>query len=162
MARSSSPFTAATPRGSRDPHATPAALGALIDRARDERFRLLSLLKDARSQVAVTGPAADSAPVPAINTRLIAAVNRLNEELCTRVEELESVETRLSARLDVIHVETVMRAETEAQRRVDVIVRAAEQRMASLATGIARQFEDVSANTTASIGGPRLATEEAA
>ncbi|MEM9420342.1 MAG: hypothetical protein AAGA25_14990 [Planctomycetota bacterium] len=48
------PFASATTRSSSPAAAAKADLSGLLDRARDERFRLLRMLKDARAEVEVT------------------------------------------------------------------------------------------------------------
>ncbi len=139
---SSSPFGVPSGGGA----ATPAALAGLVERARDERFRLLATLNDARkaTQELIStqgGGAVESVTVlkQASDTsgRLLAALSGLNDRLRERHEQLEAAEARLAARLDVLEATTARRVENEVQRRVETVVVDAEKRLATLATGIA-------------------------
>ena len=143
MAQPASPFRPR--RGDAAP--TPAALAGLIDRARDERFRLLAVMNDARragegasaggqvSADARTEAAEALTKASESSARLLAALTGLNDRLRERHEQLETAEARLAARLDVLEATTARRIETEVQRRVESVVVDAEKRLATLATG---------------------------
>lgn len=100
-------------------------LTALLDRARQERFRLLDLLKQSRAAVAETAANVPStnpyvAPTPqshpttfASNTtgpvnvngdvqKLIEKVQQLNDAVNTRMDKLAAAETRVNGRIDTL------------------------------------------------------------
>jgi len=153
MTHSASPFNPR--RGEAAP--SPAALAGLVERARDERFRLLAVMNDARratqgnlapSSAPSSTPDADRGDAAEALTRacessarLLAALTGLNDRLRERHEQLETAEARLAARLDVLEAATARRVEAEVQRRVETVVVDAEKRLALLATGIARRLE---------------------
>ena len=166
MPPSASPFN---PRRG-DVAPSPEALTGLVERARDERFRLLAVLNDARraaegATATTTGASAsDTARTEAAealtrasesSARLLAALTGLNDRLRERHEQLETAEARLAARLDVLEATTARRVEAEVQRRVETVVVDAEKRLALLATGIARRLGATLEGAPAP--GPRLA-----
>ena len=167
MAQPASPFR---PRRG-DDAPTPAALAGLIDRARDERFRLLAVMNDARRAgegASAGGQATADARSEAAealtkasesSARLLAALTGLNDRLRERHEQLETAEARLAARLDVLEATTARRIETEVQRRVESVVVDAEKRLATLATGIAQRLGATLEGAPAP--GPRLAEDAA-
>ena len=167
MAQPASPFRPR--RGDAAP--TPAALAGLIDRARDERFRLLAVMNDARRAgegASAGGQATADARSEAAealtkasesSARLLAALTGLNDRLRERHEQLETAEARLAARLDVLEATTARRVETEVQRRVESVVVDAEKRLAALATGIAQRLGATLEGAPAP--GPRLAEDAA-
>jgi len=160
MPKPASPFNSR--RGDAAP--SPAALAGLVDRARDERFRLLAVLNDARRAADGAGDQASAdahadaadALVRASESsaRLLAALTGLNDRLRERHEQLEAAEARLAARLDVLEATTARRVEVEVQRRVETVVVDAEKRLASLATGIAQRLGETLKDAPAP--GPRL------
>lgn len=78
------PFSSRTMRGQSSAASTKADLRGLLDRARDERFRLLKMLKDARAEVEVTvnknQPANPDSAVTAVGPRVIAAVESASQQ----------------------------------------------------------------------------------
>ncbi len=94
------------------PPDTPSAkeLASLLDRARQERFRLLELLQDARAavqtsadQVASTAGTTETPAAPAYTgavQTLIDKVQRLNTVVDSRLEKLEAAESRVKGRID--------------------------------------------------------------
>lgn len=149
----------------------PVALAGLVDRARDERFRLLAVMNDARraAEGGLSAPSAsDEARTEAAealnrasesSARLLAALTGLNDRLRERHEQLETAEARLAARLDVLEATTARKVEAEVQRRVETVVVDAEKRLALLATGIARRLGATLEGAPAP--GPRLAEDAA-
>ena len=126
MPRHATPFNAR--RG--DPAPNPAALAGLVERARDERFRLLAVMNDARRAaegVAAAPSGSDQKRSDAAealtrasdsSARLLTALTGLNDRLRERHEQLETAEARLAARLDVLEATTARKVEAEVQRRV--------------------------------------------
>ncbi len=172
MPQPASPFNPR--RGDAAP--SPAALSGLIERAREERFRLLAVLNDARrtgqgvtdgarsaSGEARTQAAESLERASASSARLLAALSGLNDRLRERHEQLETAEARLAARLDVLEATTARRVEVEVQRRVETVVVDAEKRLATLARGIAQQLAGTlgAAPDTAPGPGPRLVEDAA-
>lgn len=89
-------------------HQTSAELATLLDRARQERFRLLELLKDTREQAEHAAEAiADMnlpiampvAPDEEALARLIGKVERLRDAVAGRLESLQQAEVRVDRRL---------------------------------------------------------------
>ncbi|MEM9883703.1 MAG: hypothetical protein AAF800_12385 [Planctomycetota bacterium] len=100
--------------------ATRADLTGLLDRARDERFRLLKMLKDARAEVAVTvekaRPTGEPRPVAepdastadklqklvaklaALDAQLDAKLHRLDRTTDVKLQRLEQLDERLTAK----------------------------------------------------------------
>lgn len=172
MPQHASPFNPR--RGDAAP--SPAALTGLIERARDERFRLLAVLNDARRTgqgvADATDTTSDDARTQAADAlnrasassgRLLAALSGLNDRLRERHEQLETAEARLAARLDVLEAATARRVEVEVQRRVEVVVVDAEKRLATLARGIAQQLVGTlgAAPEAEPAPGPRLVEDAA-
>ena len=157
--------------------ANAAALTGLVERARDERFRLLAVMNEAR-RATDGASAAPSAPnqsrtddgrfadscvgrprASSASARLLAALTGLNDRLRERHEQLETAEARLAARLDVLEATTARKVEAEVERRVETVVVDAEKRLAALATGIAQRLNATLAGAPAP--GPRMAEDAA-
>lgn len=123
----SKPFASTTTRGKSPAAAAKADLSGLLDRARDERFRLLKMLKDARAEVEVTtqkvnantpavaapGKAAPVAvPVevapatPATPTPEAAARPDTADKLQALVTKLSALDAQLDAKLHRVHQTT--------------------------------------------------------
>lgn len=167
MPEPSSPFR---PRRSERGEVSPAALKGLLERAREERFKLMSAVNDARR---ATGQMAPAAPVATPDARaaealaeasrtsaqLIDALNGVNERLRERHEQLAYAETRLAARLDVLEAETARKVEAEVGRRVEAVVIDAERRLAAVAGAMAQRL-GVSLNGGPAPG-PRLVEDVA-
>ncbi|MEM6459866.1 MAG: hypothetical protein AAF710_10810 [Planctomycetota bacterium] len=120
------PFSSRRDRDAPPAAAARADLTGLLDRARDERFRLLKMLKDARAEVALTAeksrPASEPRPVAApasdpdastanklqklvakltaLDAQLDAKFQRINQTTDTKLKRLEQLEERLAARID--------------------------------------------------------------
>ncbi len=94
-------------------------LSALLDRARQERFRLMELLKQSRAAVAETAANVPStnpyvAPTPQSHPttfsasgagdvqKLIAKVQQLNDAVNARMEKLAAAETRVTGKIETL------------------------------------------------------------
>lgn len=95
------PFSARRPRDTAPVATVKADLTGLLDRARDERFRLLKMLKDARTEVAATVEAAasnlpQSEAIPAPATTLA-----LKNQAETHTLDLDSARTLLGRLIEL-------------------------------------------------------------
>ncbi|MEM1107488.1 MAG: hypothetical protein AAGH99_02235 [Planctomycetota bacterium] len=115
------PFAHAPVRNSSPAAAVKADLNGLLDRARDERFRLLKMLKDARAEVAVTvdktqnaqsqaslaKPGASTAPVSETPPVSAAPANaETAAKLQTLLKKLTALDTQLDAKLHRVNTVT--------------------------------------------------------
>ena len=87
---------------------TSTELATLLDRARQERFRLLELLKDTRAQAEAAAEEIEKMSLPIAQpiapdeeavARLIGKVERLREAVAGRLESLQQAEVRVDRRL---------------------------------------------------------------
>lgn len=127
-------------------------LAALLERARQERFRLLALLRDAREavQTSAQGAAAPEAPAEPYSEdihRLIRKVERLSTAVTQRLAKLEDAETRAKGQID--HLERLEMKMTNLAERFEQLVTDAREVEPVLhgAEARARQLRDQVAAT---------------